>query len=187
DPGIVTQALIELAPADVDGHDPGRDPLKQAVGEASGRRPDVDGDPAGEVDGEVTEGGVQLLAAPADEPRTLPGDAQWLLRRDESRRLLGRRASHGDPPSGDVGSGPLPAGGEAPTDELNVEPPPQRGQAPAALELGLAFLAALLAVEVPLLSLRSRRARSSLVAIPRAEIWLCSSWRTSLRSSSAFL
>src|SRR6266542_3959817 len=192
-PGVVPQPGMQLTTTDVDRHHPARAPLEQAVREPARGCPRVEGGPTDHIDTEMTEGGVQLLAAAADEPRTVSGDAQRFFGRDETRRLLGGSAADGHPSGSDVGSGPLPTGGQAPTDELGVEPPPQRGQAPAAVELGAAFLAALaffgarLAAPLPLDSFRSSRARSSLVAMPSAEIWLWISWLTSFRSSSAFL
>ena len=173
---VAPKALVQLTASDIDGDHPGGACLQQAVGESAGRRARIEGRPAADVDSEVVEGGVELLAAAADEPRPFPGNPQRFLRCHQTRRLLGGGTAHCHPTGGDVGSGPLPAGGEAPTDELGVEPPPQRGQAPAALELELAFLAALaffdalLAVEPAFVSFRSRRARSSLVAMPSAEI-----------------
>ena len=127
-PGVVPQPGMELTSTDVDGHDPAGAPLEQAVREPARGRARVEGGPAGHIDTEMAEGGVQLLAAAADEPRTVSRDAQRFFGRHEARRLLGGRTTHGDPSGGDVGSGPLPARGQAPTDELGVEPPPQRGR-----------------------------------------------------------
>ena len=45
--GIVAQPLVQLAVPDVDGDDLGRAALQQAVGEAAGRRPGVEGPHAG--------------------------------------------------------------------------------------------------------------------------------------------
>ena len=63
-PGVVPEPLVELAPADVDGHHRGGAPLQQAVGEAAGRRAGVEAPRPGHVDGEAVEGGVQLVARP---------------------------------------------------------------------------------------------------------------------------
>ena len=46
DPAVAAQALVELAVADVDGVDVGRPPLEEAVGEATGGGPGIEGAPA---------------------------------------------------------------------------------------------------------------------------------------------
>ena len=60
---------MELPVADVDGDDRRRAALEDAVGEPARRRAGVEHASAFDVDGEGVEGGVELLAAPADEPR----------------------------------------------------------------------------------------------------------------------
>jgi hypothetical protein len=75
---------MELAVADVDRDHVGRAPLEQAVGEAAGGRTGVESGSSTDVDPERVEGGVELLASPADECRAVPGDAERLLRCDET-------------------------------------------------------------------------------------------------------
>ena len=60
---------MQLAVADVEGHDVRRAALQQAVGEAAGRGAAVERAAAGDVDGELGERGVELLAAASDEAR----------------------------------------------------------------------------------------------------------------------
>ena len=66
DAGIVAELLGDLAVAGVDGEDGGGAALQHAVGEAAGGGADVDAGEAGEVDGPVGEGVLELEAAAAD-------------------------------------------------------------------------------------------------------------------------
>ena len=66
DPRIAAQRLGELAAPDVEGVDAARAALQQDVGEAAGRRADVEADAARRVDLERIERGGQLVAAAAD-------------------------------------------------------------------------------------------------------------------------
>jgi hypothetical protein len=66
DAGIVTKLVGDLAVAGVDGEDGGGAALEHAVGEAAGRGSDVDTREAGEVDGPMDEGALELEATTAD-------------------------------------------------------------------------------------------------------------------------
>jgi hypothetical membrane protein len=82
DAWILTQTPVELAFSDVDGVDLQDSALQQDVREAAGRRTDVDGDLAGDVEPERVEGARQLVAAPRHVLRT---------RVDGELRILGHR------------------------------------------------------------------------------------------------
>ena len=84
----------------------------------------VEAPAAVDVDAEVVEGGVQLVAAPAHEPGPGPGDDDRPRRCHQPGRLVGRRAADQDPAGGDRRLGLLPAGDQAPAHELGVEPAP---------------------------------------------------------------
>ena len=71
DARVVAQPLRELPVASVDGHDFTRATLKQAVGEAPGRRPDIEAAQPVHLDARAVERVRQLLATPADEGRRL--------------------------------------------------------------------------------------------------------------------
>ena len=64
--GIVAQAPVELAFADIDRMDKGRAALKQAIGESPGGGPDVEAYPPGRVDGKGIECGLEFVSAAAD-------------------------------------------------------------------------------------------------------------------------
>ncbi len=67
DARIGADALVKDAVADIDGVDPGRAALQQAVGEAAGAGAEIGRDKAGNVDTELVERLVELLSATADE------------------------------------------------------------------------------------------------------------------------
>ena len=98
-------------------------PLEAAVGEAAGRRAGVEDPASGDVDAEAVEGGVELLAAAAHEA------GRGRRRAGSARRAPTRRAglAAGAPPTMTRPAaiswpGPLPAGDQAPADQLGVEP-----------------------------------------------------------------
>ena len=113
---------MELPVADVDGVDVGRAALEQAVGEAAGRGPGIEGAPAGDGDREAVQCGLELEAAPADVGRRGPEQDDGLVRGDQARRLVGRRAGDEDVAGGDGRLGLLPGVDEAPSHELGIEP-----------------------------------------------------------------
>ncbi len=88
-PLVVADARVELAVADVEGDDLGGAALEQAVGEPSGRGATVEHAQPGDVDGEVVECGIELLAAAADEARRRAGHREVVDGGDEVRRLAG--------------------------------------------------------------------------------------------------
>ena len=116
DPRVVPQAGVELAVADVDGDHLRRAPLQEAVGEAPGRGPGVEGAARRGRRARTVERGVELLAAPADEagrraqePTGSPGgDQVGRLARD--RPADGHEVARRWPPARRCGSGPGPAG-----------------------------------------------------------------------------
>ena len=88
-PGMAAQPRVELAVADVDGDHVGGAGLEQAVGEPPGRRAGVQAATTGRVEGEAVEGGVQLVAAAADEARAVTQQLDGLRRGHQARRLVG--------------------------------------------------------------------------------------------------
>ena len=66
DARVAAQRLGELAAAHVESVDARRAALQQHVGEAAGRRADVEADEPGRVDPERVEAGRELVAAAAD-------------------------------------------------------------------------------------------------------------------------
>ena len=116
-------AGVQLAVADVEGDDLAGAALQQAVGEAAGRRPDVERRSPVDVDAEAVEGGVELLAAAPDEPRRRAGDDDRVTGGDQAGRLVGDRTVDEHPPVVDRWLGLAAAGGEAPPHELGVESP----------------------------------------------------------------
>ena len=119
---------MKLAVADVDRHDLGRAPLQQAVRETAGGRASVESPPADHGQREVVEGGIELVATPADEPAGRPEQLERLARSDESSRLQRRRAADGHPSRSNRGLGLGPVGGQAPAHELRVESAAARHQ-----------------------------------------------------------
>ena len=114
-PRVGAQPLVELAVADVDGHDRGRAPLQEAVGEPAGRRAEVERPAAGDVDARTARGRRRASrrrgrrsAAAARARRRLVGrdEAGRLRRRARRRRSPARRRC---PPGPAGGSGPGPA------------------------------------------------------------------------------
>ena len=117
DPRVGPQPLVELAVADVDGHDRGRPALEQAVGEPAGGGAERRG-PGGPPPSTSKRSRAASSFSPPRPtkrgrgPRTRDG----LAGRDEAGRLVGRRAADGDParrrcrPGPARGWGPGPAG-----------------------------------------------------------------------------
>ena len=66
DTRVVAKLLGDLAIAGVDGEDAGGSALQHAVGEAAGGGSDIDTGEAGERDGPVFEGALELETAAAD-------------------------------------------------------------------------------------------------------------------------
>ena len=108
---------MELAVAHVDRHDPRRAPLEQAVGEAAGRRAEVEAVEAGHVEAHGVERVGELLPAAGDEARR---------RLDRQLRVLvdlraGLRVA-GHEPGEDERLRLRAALGEPALDEQDVEP-----------------------------------------------------------------
>ena len=108
---------MQLPIADVERDDARSAALEQAVGESTGRRPDVQAVPAGRVDVELVERVRQLLAPARDEPRR-PRDVELHLLGDLLTRLV--VAPH--EPRDDQSLGLCPALREPALDEQHVEP-----------------------------------------------------------------
>ena len=85
-PLVAPKPIGELAPTDVDGIDPRGAALEQDVGEAAGRRADVERDQSGRVERERVERGDQLVAA-ARDVRLRAVDGELDRRVDEIARL----------------------------------------------------------------------------------------------------
>ena len=110
---VVAQRPRELAAADVDRDHVRRAAPQQAVGEAAGRRADVDRAPARDVDAERVERARELRAAARHEllARRLGGDDDRLGRVDLARR--GGRRARRSPRPGRRRSRRPPASGSA--------------------------------------------------------------------------
>ena len=75
---------------------------QQAVGEAAGRRADVEGDAARSTSmPNASRAASSFSPAAADEPRRRAGDDDRVAGSDEARRLVGDRAVDEHPPGGD--------------------------------------------------------------------------------------
>lgn len=88
DPRVLTQAVVQLPVAYVDGVDARRPALQEAVGEAAGRRTEVSGQAPGRVIGEGLERAGQLDAAARDEGVVLAAHAQLCVVRELLARLV---------------------------------------------------------------------------------------------------
>ena len=97
DPGVLAQPFGELSAPDVDGVDAGGTALQQDVGEATGRRTDVEADAARRVDLERIEGGGQLVAAARDVRLPLDDGRRGVAGSRRSPGLRSRRAPSPSP------------------------------------------------------------------------------------------
>ena len=88
DARVLAQAPIELALPDVDGVHARGSALQQHIGEATGRRADVDGDLSGHVEAERVEGTGQLVTTARDVLGT-GVDGELGVFRDRRRRPVG--------------------------------------------------------------------------------------------------
>ena len=120
--GSDAQLRVELAPSDVDRVDARRSPLEQAVGEASGRGPDVETDPAARVEGEVVEGRRELDASARHVGMLGTGDADRDGLVEGLPGFLRPPPVHLDEPREDEGLRLRPRRREAPRDQQRVEP-----------------------------------------------------------------
>ena len=73
---------------DIQGKNPRRTALEQAVGEPAGRGPDVRADPAGDADPERVERRLDFIPAPAHE-FFFSDHFQFCVRRDQGAGLCG--------------------------------------------------------------------------------------------------
>ena len=96
-----------------------------------GRGAGVQGDLAGHAHAEVLESGVQFFPAAAGEAGWRSEDEERFRRADLARRFGGYRAADQHPPRRHQGGGLGPVDGQAPVDELDVEPPPGAQFSPA--------------------------------------------------------
>jgi uncharacterized protein DUF998 len=91
DPRILPESPIKLSLPHVDRVNPERAPLQQHVGEAAGRRADVDGNLPGHVEAEGVERSRELVAAPRYVLRT-GVDGEFGIQGDGRRRPVGSAA-----------------------------------------------------------------------------------------------
>ena len=131
--------------ADVDGVDAGGPTLEQAIGEATGRRPRIEGTAAADKHGEAGQRRIELQSASAHEGRGRAEDDHRLVGRNEARRLVRGCTRDEDAAGGDRRLGLVPAGEEAPSHELGVEPAAGAGAQLAAFLTDLAVEAGFLA------------------------------------------
>ena len=113
---------MELAVAHVDRVDVGGAAVEEAVREASGRRPGIEGVAPGDGDGEAGEGRIELQAATADEGRGRTRAVRPARRVPRGAPVLRDRSRDEDGTSGDRRLSLLPAREEAPSHELGIEP-----------------------------------------------------------------
>ena len=121
DPGILPEFPGELAVADVDGIDLRCPRLEEAVGEAAGGGPDVEGDQALDGKAEGIEGAPEFEAAPADIGVLFAPDPDLRIGGDQASRLVHRPVADQDRPGEDQRLRPLPALRQAPRDEQLIE------------------------------------------------------------------
>lgn len=139
DSSIVSQALIKLAVADIDGIDVSGPTFEETVGKASGRSSCIERRLTVGVDAEPIECAFKFLAASADETRRWAEEFDWLVGRHKSGRFIGCRASDNHDPGRDGVVSFGSCGHQAPSNQLGVEPATGRvGQ----LVFGSAFCAA---------------------------------------------
>jgi len=112
----------QLPVADVDGVDPGRPPLKQAVGEPPGRSADIDGDQPLHRDLEPFER-PRELEPPATDVRQPALDLDRRRRVDGGTGLVHALPRHLHAPAEHQSPSLLAAGGEPALDEDEVQPP----------------------------------------------------------------
>ena len=137
DPRVAGERVGELAPPDVDGVDAGGAALEQDVGEAAGRRADVEADEPRRVDAERVERGGELVAAAADVRVALRRPSIATSGVDEVAGLPveppGVARPDADLAGEDQGLGPRPGLGEAALDEELVQALPRPRRTPALL------------------------------------------------------
>ena len=121
DAGVVAELLGDLAVAGVDGEDGGGAGLEHAVGEAAGGGSDVDAGEAGERDGPVGEGALELEAAAADVLEVGAEEADGGFGGDGGAGLVDALLVDEDAAGEDEGLGALAGGGVAVVDEEFVE------------------------------------------------------------------
>jgi hypothetical protein len=112
---------VELSVADVDGHDLTGAALEKAVDEAAGGGARVEGATIGDRHVEPLERGVELLAPAADEAGRRSLQLDRLLRGNQTRWLLGRRASDGHSTGVNGSARQLATGDQSPPHQLGVE------------------------------------------------------------------
>ena len=79
----------------------------------------------------MLESSVKFFPAAAGETGRRAEDEEWFRRADLARRLSGYGPANQDPPCRHQGAGLGPVGGQAPVDELDVEPSPGAQFSPA--------------------------------------------------------
>ena len=91
DPVVAAEALMQLTVPDVDGVDLRRPALEEAVGEATGGRARIERRAGRSTStAKRVEGGIELLAAPADEAGRRAEELDGLVGRHQAGRLVGR-------------------------------------------------------------------------------------------------
>ena len=119
---VGSKSLVQLAVPDVDGHDLGRAPLQEAIGEPAGRRAGVEQPRARTRRGRNVERMVELLGAPTDEAGRRTVDDDGIARRHLARRLGGDSTVDEDPVGVDQPLGCGAARCQLTADEFGVEP-----------------------------------------------------------------
>jgi hypothetical protein len=121
DAGIIAERLGDLAVASIYSKDSGGAVLQHTVGEAAGGGADIDAGEAGEVDGPVGEGVLQLEAAAADVLEVGAEETDDCVGGDGGAGLVDALLVDKDTACEDEGLSALAGGGVAVVDEEFVE------------------------------------------------------------------
>ena len=120
--GVAPQGVGNLSVTGVDGEDAGGSVLEHAVGEASGRRSDIETESAGEVDIPVIQRGFEFEAAAADVAEILAKQAQRCGFRDAVAGFVDFLLVNQNTTGEDDGLSTLASRGKSPLYEQLIEP-----------------------------------------------------------------
>ena len=122
DPGILSEFPSELAVANIDRIDLHCPRLEEAVGEAAGGGPDVEGNQAPDGKAERIEGAPEFEATPADVRILFTPDPDFRIGGDRASRLVRRPIADKDRPGEDQSLRPLAALRQATRDKQAIQP-----------------------------------------------------------------
>ena len=121
---------MDLAIADVDGQHTSGTSLEQAVGETTGRAPGVDRCPLGDIDVELIECRLKLVATSAHKSRPAPQDLDRIRGSHLAARLVSNRTANQYSTSLDRLTGLSPRLDKTSSDEHVIEPLTGHGLSP---------------------------------------------------------